>query len=34
MRTHPHRRGLYSPELLEARIAPATIVVGSGTTAN
>ena len=27
MPTTPHRRGLYAPELLEARIAPATFVV-------
>ncbi len=27
MRSTPHRRGLYAPELLEARIAPATFVV-------
>ena len=27
MRTTPHRRGLYAPELLEAHIAPATFLV-------
>ena len=27
--THHHRRGLYAPELLEARIAPATFIVTS-----
>lgn len=29
MRTTPHRRGLYAPELLESRIAPATFIVTS-----